>query len=85
MSEHSEEFLKKVSENWFSTHLNPASLVTQTVKNPPAMRETWVQSLGWEDPLEEGMETHFSVPAWRIPMDRGAWLATVHRITKSWI
>ena len=61
MSEHSEGFLKKVSENWFSTHLNPASLVTQTVKNPPAMRETWVQSLGWEDPLEEGMETHPSI------------------------
>ena len=38
-----------------------ASLVAQMVKNPPAMRETWVRSLGWEDPLEEGMETHSSV------------------------
>ena len=37
------------------------------VKNPPAMWETWVQSLGWEDPLEEGMATHSSILAWRIP------------------
>ena len=49
-----------------------ASLVSQTVKNTPAMRETWVRSLGWEDPLEEGMATHSSILAWRIPMDRGA-------------
>ena len=55
----------------------------QTVKNPPAMRETWVGSLGWEDPLEEGMATHSSILAWRIPMDRGAWQAEVHRVTKS--
>ena len=52
-----------------------ASLVAQMVKNPPAMRETWVQSLGWEDPLEEGMATHPSILAWRISMDRGAWWA----------
>ena len=44
-----------------------ASLVTQLVKNPPAMRETWVQFLGWEDPLEKGKATHSSIPAWRIP------------------
>ena len=44
-----------------------ASLVAQTVNNPPAMCETWVQSLGWEDPLEEDMATHFSILAWRIP------------------
>ena len=37
------------------------------VKNPAAMRETWVQSLGWEDPLEKDMTTHSSIPAWRIP------------------
>ena len=43
-----------------------ASLVIQLVKNLPAMRETWVQSLGWEDPLEEGKATHSSVLAWRI-------------------
>ena len=50
-----------------------ASLVAQTVKNLPAMWKTWVQSLGWEDPLEEDMATHSSIPAWRISMDRGAW------------
>ena len=44
-----------------------AFLVAQLVKNPPAMRETWVQSLGWEDPLEEGIATHFSILAWKIP------------------
>ena len=49
------------------------SLLAQLVKNPPAMRETWVQSVGWEDPLEEGVTTHSSILAWRIPMDRGAW------------
>ena len=44
-----------------------ASLVAQMVENPPAMWETWVQSLGWEDPLEEGMATHSRILAWRIP------------------
>ena len=53
------------------------------VKNLPAMQEMWVRSLGQEDPLEEGMATHFSILAWRIPMDRGVWGATVHRVTKS--
>ena len=43
-----------------------ASMVAQLVKNPPAMQETWVQSLGWEDPLEEGKATHSSILAWRI-------------------
>ena len=42
------------------------------IKNPPKMGENWVQSLGWEDPLEKGMATHSSILAWRIPMDRGA-------------
>ena len=46
--------------------------------------ETWVQPLGWEDPLEEGMAAHSSILAWRIPMDREAWQVTVHRIAKSW-
>ena len=41
--------------------------MAQLVKNPPAMKETWIRSLGWEDPLEEGMATHFSVLAWRLP------------------
>ena len=44
-----------------------ASLVVQLVKNPPAMWETWVWSLGWEDPLEKGKATHCSILAWRIP------------------
>ena len=44
-----------------------ASLVAQMIKNPPAMQETWVQSLSWEDPLEKGMATHSSIPAWKIP------------------
>ena len=59
------------------------SLVPQTVKNQPAMQETWVLSLGWENPLEESMATHPSVLAWRIPMDRGAWRAAVHGVAKS--
>ena len=42
-------------------------MMAQTVKNPPAVWETWVRSLGWEDPLEKGMATHSSIPAWRIP------------------
>ena len=45
-----------------------ASLVAQTIKNPPEMKETWVQSLGWEDPLEKGTGTHSSILAWRIPL-----------------
>ena len=44
-----------------------ASLVVQMVKSRPVMKETWVRSLGWEDPLEEGMATHSSILAWRIP------------------
>ena len=58
--------------------------MAQTVKHPPALRETWVQSLGWEDPLEEGMATHSSILAWRIPMNRKTWQATVHGVAKSW-
>ena len=54
------------------------SLVDQIVKKPRAVQETWVRSLGWDDPLEEGMATHSSIFAWRMPMDRGAWWAIVH-------
>ena len=50
-----------------------SSLVAQTVKNLPAMWETWVHSLGWEEPLEESVATHSSILAQRISMDRGAW------------
>ena len=60
-----------------------ASLVSQMLNNLPTMQETWVQSLGWEDPLEESMTTHSSIIAWRIPMDREAWWAMVYGVTKS--
>ena len=53
------------------------------VQNLPTMRETWVQSLGWEDLLGEDMATHSSILAWRVPMDRRAWWASVHRIAES--
>ena len=53
------------------------------VKNLPAMQETWIQPPGWEDPLEEGMETCPSILAWTVPMDRGVWWAAVHRVAKS--
>ena len=58
--------------------------MVQMVKNLPAMQETWVRSLDWEDPLEEVMATHSSILAWRIPMDRRAWWATVHEVAESW-
>ena len=57
--------------------------MAQIVRNLPALQETWVQSLGWEDSLEENMATHFSILAWRIPMDRGAWRATVPGVAES--
>ena len=53
------------------------------VKNPPEIWETWVQTLGWEDPLEKERATRTSILAWRIPMDRGAWWAAVHGVSKS--
>ena len=58
-------------------------LVAQMVKHPPAIWDTWVQSLGWEDPLAKGMATHSNILAWRIPMDRGAWRTTVCGVTES--
>ena len=57
---------------------------TQLVQNLPALQETLVGYLGQEDPLEEGMATHSSILAWRIPMDRGAWRMAVQGVTKSW-
>ena len=63
-----------------STQWEPLS---STFFSFPYMQETWVQSLGQEDPLEEGMATHSSILAWTIPIGRGAWQATVHRVTKS--
>ena len=57
--------------------------MTLMVENLTAMQETQVQSLGQEDPLEEGTATHSSILAWRIAMDRGAGWATVHRVAES--
>ena len=74
--------LKRLSSS-SSIHGLP-SLVAQLVKNLPAMQETWVLTLGWENTLEEGMATYSSILAWRIPMDRGAWRARVHGVAKSW-
>ena len=51
--------------------MSKATLVAQMEKNLPAMQEIWAQSLGWEDPLEEDMETHSNIPVWRTPMNRG--------------
>ena len=56
--------------------------MAQWVKNPLAMPETWVQSLGWEDSLEEDIATHFSILAWSILMDRGVWQPSVHGVAK---
>ena len=76
---------KRLKQLSSSSQYSLASLVAQTVKNLPATWATWVQSLGWYDPLEEGMAAHSSIRAWRIPMDRGAWQATAHGVTKSQI
>ena len=61
-----------------ATHFPGGSVV----ENSPAMQKTWVRSLGWEEPLEEGMATHPSILAWRIPMDF-PWAAAVHVVAKS--
>ena len=56
---------------------------TKKNKKPPAMQQTWVQSLSLEDPLEDSMAICSSILAWRIPMDRGAWWITVHGVANS--
>ena len=61
-----------------------ASLLAHSVKNPPAVLETWVWELGPEDPLEKEMATHSSILAWKNPMNRGAWRTTVHGVTRVW-
>ena len=68
-SSHGSRFLNRITSLTpaFPSSTNMASLVVQTVKNPPAIQETWVQSLSWEDLLEEGMATHSRILAWRIP------------------
>ena len=68
---------------FFFFKLASASMVLQTVKNRPTRWETLVRSLGQEDPMEKEMASHFSILMWRNPMDRGAWWATVHGVTKS--
>ena len=61
------------------------SLVAKTIKNLPAMQETWVQSLGWEDPLEKEMATHSSVLAWRSPWtEEPGGLQSMYGAAKSW-
>ena len=67
----------------FSPVLPKASLVAQTINNLPAMQETWVRSLGGEDPLEEDMATQLQCCCLENPMDRGAWWAAVHGVAKS--
>ena len=57
--------------------------VAQLVKNPPAVHETQVRSLGWDDPLEKGMAIHSNILSCRIPMNRGAWQATVYGVAES--
>ena len=70
-------FFRHPHLHFLPPYISRASLVVHLVKNLPAMWETWVQSLGWEDPLEKGKATHSSILAWRIP-----W--TVHGVAKSW-
>ena len=87
LQEEEEIYLTSFLKQWWNAHhvkLTSLSVLAQTVKNPPAMRETWVWFLGWEDPLEEGLATHSSIFAWRSTMDRGAWRAPVHGVSKSW-
>ena len=64
-------------------HKLEISLVAQMVKNLPAMQETQVRALGWEDPLGKGVAAHSSILAWSA-RDRGAWWATLHEVAKSW-
>ena len=67
----------------YSLQYSWASLMAQTVKNTPALQETWVPSLGWEDPLEQGKATHSSVLTWKIPWtEEPARLHTIHGIAE---
>ena len=69
--------------SYFHFHSVKAFPVLQLVKTLPAM-QTPVRFLDWEDALKKGMATYSHLPAWRIPMDRGAWRAAVHMVAKSW-
>ena len=79
----SQKFVIEVLESLLNDSPPGASLVAQMVMHLPAMQETQVRSRGWDDPLEKEMTTHSSILAWKIPMDRGAWWATVHGVAKS--
>ena len=79
------------TEPWYSNITGVpqswASLMAQWVRNPPGMQETQVKSLGWEDPLKEGMATHSSILAWRIPLTEepgGLWSKGLQRIRHYW-
>ena len=58
------------------------NMLSRLVKNLPAMQETWVQSLGWEDPLEKEMAAHSSILAWRIPWTEKPGRLSIHRVTR---
>ena len=73
---------KENKNDHFKEKIILGSLVAQTAKNLPAMQETWVRSLGWEDPLEEGKATHSSILARRIHKGTRVWRATVHEAAK---
>ena len=75
--------LEGLESLYFPLLFTRASLVAQLVKNLPAMHETLVRFLGWEDPLEEGMTTHSRILSWRISRDRKAWQATAHGVAKT--
>ena len=64
--------------------ISRASLVAQLVKNPPAMQETWVRSLGWEDPLEKGKATHSSILAWKIPQTVWSHKSQTRKVNRHW-
>ena len=75
--------IQSICTVWYFILCEVASLVTQMVKNRPAMQETWVQSLGQKDPLEKGMTTHSSILVCRIPWTEKPVQATVHGVAKS--
>ena len=77
----------KKSSQWYlhltlEATLEPVSLAVQSIKSLPAMRETWVRCLNQKDPMKKEIATHSSTLTWRIPMDGGAWQATVHGVVK---
>ena len=81
-----EKLMKNI--NSFPQKRHRASMVAQAVKNLPAMQDTWVQSWGWEDPLEKGMASHFNILAWRIPWTEelgGVWFMGLQKVRRNWV